>query len=103
MASGGKQRDNAQAKERARLYQARQTFHAEQSRRRTRDNLIAGIGGGLLILAVIGGQTAYFLAGPGAPVPSPSTSLTPSPTTTPTPAATETPIETPSPTPTATQ
>jgi hypothetical protein len=101
LASGGKQRDSAQAKERARVYQARQTFHAEQSRRRTRDNLIAGIGGGVLILAVIGGQTAYFLAGPGAPAPSPSTSLSPAPTTAPVP--TETPIESPSPTPTATE
>jgi hypothetical protein len=101
VASGGKQRDSAQARQRARVYQARQTFHAEQSRRRTRDNLIAGIGGGVLILAVIGAQTAYFLAGPGAPVPSPSTSLSPTPATTPAPS--QTPAQTPSPSPTATQ
>ncbi|MET0861173.1 MAG: dioxygenase [Microbacterium sp.] len=99
MASGGKQRDTAQARERARVYQARQAFHDGVARRRTRDNLIAGIGGGLLILAVIGGQTAYFLAGPGAPAPSPTSSVSPAPTSTPLP--TETPA--PSPTPTATQ
>lgn len=101
MASGGKQRDTAQARERARLYQARKAFHEGQSRRRTRDNLIAGVGGGLLILAVIGGQTAYFLAGPGAPVPSPSTSTSPEPTSVPTetPAPSEAPVELPTPTP----
>ena len=107
MASGGKQRETAQSRERARLHQARRAFHQSQARRRTRDNLIAGIGGGVLILAVIGGQTAYFLAGPGAPAPSPSTSTTPTPRTTPapstTPAPTQTPLETPpAPSPSAT-
>lgn len=100
MATGGKQRDTRAERERARVYQARLAFHAGQARRRTRDNLIAGIGGGLLILAVVGGQAAYFMAGPGAPVPTPSS--TPSGTTSPEPSASPADSAEPSATPTAT-
>ena len=95
MATGGKQRDTREARERARVYQARQAFHAGQAGRRTRDNLIAGIGGGVLILAIIAGQAAYFMAGPGAPVPTPTT--TPSPTATTTPDASASPTTSPEP------
>jgi len=104
VATGGKQRDTRSERERARVYQARQAFHAGQSRRRTRDNLIAGIGGGLLILAIVAGQAAYFMAGPGAPAPAPSSTSTPS--STPSPAGTTslepTPAESVAPTPTPT-
>ncbi|MEZ3160250.1 dioxygenase [Microbacterium sp. BWT-B31] len=78
----GKQRDARAARERARLYQARQQFHDGRAKRRTRDNLIAAIGGGALILAVVGGQVAYFTLGPGAPEPAPSATPTPTPTST---------------------
>lgn len=99
MANGGKDRSSRESRERARLYQARQEFHSGVKRRRTRDNLIAGIAGGLLILGVVAAQTAYFVAGPGAPVPAPTqTGTTPSPTPSSTPAPTSS--ETPSPTPT---
>ena len=98
MSTGGKDRGTREARERTRLYKARQDFHASQGRRRTRDNLIAGIAGGLLILGVVAAQTAYFVAGPGAPEPTPTS--TPSPTTTPEP--TDSPEPTPSPTPTPT-
>jgi len=100
VATGGKNRDARAARERSRLYEARRQFHDGQARRRTRDNLIAGIVGGVLVLGLIGAQTAYFMAGPGAPAPSPSstptpTSTTPAPTpsqaTTPEPSATPTP------------
>ena len=102
MANGGKNRDARAARERARLYEARRQFHDGQARRRTRDNLIAGIVGGLLVLGLIGAQTAYFVAGPGAPAPSPTS--TPSPTATtpepaPTPTTTPEPSATPTPTP----
>lgn len=100
MATGGKQRDTRAERERVRVYQARLAFHAGQAQRRTRDNLIAGAGGGLLILAIVAGQAAYFMAGPGAPVPTPSS--TPSGTTTPEPSATPTDSAEPSPTPSAT-
>ena len=98
MTTGGKDRGSREARERARLYQARQDFHTGQSRRRTRDNLVAGIAGGLLIVGIVAAQTAYFVAGPGAPEPSPTS--TPSPEMTPTPS--DSPAPTPSATPTAT-
>lgn len=99
MATGGKNRDARAARDRTRLYEARRQFHEGQARRRTRDNLIAGIVGGVLVLGLIGAQTVYFVAGPGAPEPAPSstptpTATTPAPTpspTTPEPSATPTP------------
>jgi len=84
VANGGKEREAREARERARLYQARQEFHNGRARRRTRDNLIAGIAGGLLIVGVLAAQTAYFVSGPGAPEPmpdvTPTSSVTPAPT-----------------------
>lgn len=97
----GKEREARAARERARLYQARQEFHEGRARRRRRDNLIAGIAGGILILAVIGGQVAYFTLGPGAPEPAPSPTPTQTPTeapSTPTPTPTDSVEPTPEPT-----
>jgi hypothetical protein len=96
VATGGKDRDARAARERTRVYQARHEFHEGQVRRRTRDNLIAGIVGGVLILGVVGGQIAFYTVGPGKPAPSPSSS--PSPSATPsTPTPTETSTSTPAP------
>ena len=101
MATGGKDRDARAARERTRLYEARRQFHDGQARRRTRDNLIAGVVGGVLVLGLIGAQTLYFVAGPGAPEPSPSSTPTPTATTPgPTPSATTTPEPSATPTPT---
>jgi hypothetical protein len=101
LAAGGKDREAREARERARLYQARQQFNAGQSRRRTRDNLIVGIAGGVLILGLFGAQAAYVTVGPGAPAPTPSTtpvpSMDPSPSATPTPTPSATPTPTPTP------
>lgn len=101
MANGGKDRSTRESRERARLYQARREFHAGQARRRTRDNLIAGIAGGALILGVLAAQTAYFVAGPGAPepVPTPTPTSTVAPTPSDSPAPEPTPSATPTPTP----
>jgi hypothetical protein len=102
VATGGKDRDARAARERTRLYEARRQFHDSQAHRRTRDNLIAGIVGGVLVLGLIGAQTLYFVAGPGAPEPSPSSTPTPTATPQPTPSATTTtpdPSATPTPTP----
>jgi hypothetical protein len=88
VATGGKNRDARAARDRTRLYEARRQFHEGQARRRTRDNLIAGIVGGVLVVGLIGAQTAYFVAGPGVPEPAPSSTPTPTATT---PAATPTP------------
>lgn len=90
MAAESRQRTPRDARERARVYQARQAFHRGQIRRRSRDNVIAGIAGGILILAVVAGQVAYYTAGPG--MPQPSDSPTPAPTAPPL------PIPTPAPT-----
>ncbi|NLP85408.1 dioxygenase [Microbacterium sp. CFH 90308] len=80
MAVGGKDRDARAARERARLYEARRDLHDRQVRRRTRDNLIAGIAGGLLVVGLAAVQTAYFVAGPGVPEPAPTSTPTPTPT-----------------------
>lgn len=98
MATGAGKKQSREATERARVYQARQEFHQGLLARRRRDNLIAGVAGGALILAVVGGQIAYYTLGAGAPEPTPSpTATTPA---TPTPDAT--PAETPEPTDSAT-
>ncbi|MFS0714738.1 dioxygenase [Microbacterium sp. 2P01SA-2] len=89
MAGRGKNRDDRAAQERARLYAARREYHDGLTRRRSRDNLVAAIAGGVLIVAALGAQIAYFTAGPGAPspaeTPAPSPSATSTPTPTPTP------------------
>lgn len=100
MAAGGKDRESREARERARLYQARQQFHAGLTRRRTRDNLVAGIVGGLLIVGLLGAQAAYFSFGPGAPAPSPTSTPTPGMTPEPTGSVTPAPSTEATPTPT---
>lgn len=101
MATGGN-RGSREVRERTRVYQARQAFRQGQARRRTRDNWIAAIAGGLLILGVVAAQTAYFVAGPGAPEPSPSATPIPTTTSTPTPSGSPGPTGTSVPTPTPT-
>ncbi|MFG6401408.1 dioxygenase [Microbacterium sp. P04] len=83
MATGGKDRAAREARERARVYRARQEFRASQVRRRTRDNVIAAIVGGVIVLGAIGAQVAYFTVGPGTPAPA-ETSVPASPTPAPT-------------------
>lgn len=96
MATGGKDRQSREQRERARVYQARQEMHQRQGRRRGRDNVLALIIGLAVIAGAIGVQTLYFVSGPGAPVPAPSSTGTPTPGST-TPVA---PEPTPSGTPT---
>lgn len=94
MATGAGKNESRVAKERARVYQARREFHAGLIARRRRDNLIAGIAGGALILAVVGGQVAYYTLGPGtppAPAPSPTASPIPTESVAPQPSDSETP------------
>lgn len=99
VAAVGKDRAARDARERARLYEARREFHGSQGRRRSRDNLVAGIAGGVLILIVLGGQLAYYTLGPGTPEPAPSPSATTTPAVvTPTPTSSAPAAVTPSPT-----
>lgn len=90
-----RQRSAREEKERTRVYQARLALHRGQLRRRNRDNLIAGVAGGVLILAVVGGQIAFFTVGPGVPAPSPAPSEPSTPTAP--------PLPIPAPVPTTTQ
>lgn len=87
---------NAQARtsaERARLHAARTQWHDGQIRRRVRDNTIAAVVGGLVVVAAIGSQVVH--AQVTAPEPSPSPSVAPStgPTETPAPTPSEAPAE----------
>lgn len=82
MSSGSAKKASRESRERARVFQARHAYQDGLVRRRKRDNVIALVGGGVLLLAIIGGQVAYFTAGPGAPDPVPTQTSTPSPTPT---------------------
>jgi len=79
VATGGKDRQSREQRERTRAYQARQELHRREGRRRTRDNVLALVVGVVVIGAAIGLQTVYFVAGPGAPAPEPTVVDTPSP------------------------
>lgn len=82
MAAGSSKKATQHARERARLYEARQQLHRHRIERRRRDNLVAGIVGGLLLVGILGGQAAYFTLGPGAPSPEPTSTVTPVPSPT---------------------
>jgi hypothetical protein len=98
VAAGGRQRSTRDERERARVYQARQAFHRGRFRRRTRDNVLAGTIGGILILGIVGGQIAFYTAGPGGaePSPSPTESVAPTAPPLPVPTVPETPAPAPS-------
>jgi peptidyl-prolyl cis-trans isomerase B (cyclophilin B) len=76
-------REARQARERLRAYQARQSVHERGRKRRTRDNIIAGIGVVIVLALAVGAQLYYFGSGPGKPVAKPSASASSTPTATP--------------------
>ena len=67
MANGAGKKQSRDERERARAYRARQEFHESLTARRRRDNLVAGVAGGVLLVAIIAAQVAYFTVGPGTP------------------------------------
>jgi peptidyl-prolyl cis-trans isomerase B (cyclophilin B) len=73
-------REAREARDRLRRYNARQTVHTHQSRRRVRDNVLALVG--LVVVATLATftQIYYFSAGPGKPVAKASATPTPTPT-----------------------
>lgn len=81
------EREAREARDRLRRYNARQTVHARQIRRRRRDNLFAVAG--IIVVAAIATvtQVAYFSTGPGRTVAKPSPSATATPSASSTPAA----------------
>jgi len=76
----GKDRAGRAARERARLHRARIAYQEGLQRRRTRDNVTAGIVAGVLIAGAIGSQVLYYTVGPAAPEPAPTQSTSPAPT-----------------------
>lgn len=72
-------------RERVRLYQARAQWQVDQKRRRVRDNIVAGVAGGLLVIGAFASQAVH--AAVTAPEPTPTVTPTPEPD----PAQTETP------------
>jgi peptidyl-prolyl cis-trans isomerase B (cyclophilin B) len=68
------EREAREARERLRRYNARQAVHAQQLKRRKRDNLFAI--GGVVVIAALAAVTQifYFNGGPGTPTPAPSIS-----------------------------
>ncbi|KTR03798.1 peptidylprolyl isomerase [Curtobacterium luteum] len=83
MAPKNQARDNREARERLRLYQARQGLHERQRRRRVRDNVVGGIV--LVVVAALatGSQLAFAGAqGSGKPTASASATATPTPSAT---------------------
>ncbi|WP_185022769.1 peptidylprolyl isomerase [Curtobacterium sp. PhB115] len=79
MAPKNQARDNREARERLRLYQARQGLHARQRRRRVRDNLI-GAGVLVLVAALATGSQLAFAGSHGTTKADASASATATPT-----------------------
>ncbi|MCU1437666.1 MAG: peptidylprolyl isomerase [Naasia sp.] len=75
-------REEREARQRLRTYEAKRTLHSEQVRRRRRDNAVATIGALVVIALAVGAQLLYFTAGPGTPVASPTATPTPTPSPT---------------------
>ncbi|MEN0102759.1 MAG: peptidylprolyl isomerase [Curtobacterium sp.] len=91
MAPKNQARDNREARERLRLYEARQGLHDRQRRRRVRDNVI-GISALVAVAALAtGSQLAFAGSRPDA---KPSASASASASSTPTPSASATPANT---------
>ena len=85
MAANNRQdREAREARARLRAYQARQGVHEHRAKRRTRDNIVAGIVVVAVAVVAVGAQLAYFNGGPGTPEPSASSTATPTPTPSPT-------------------
>ena len=72
--SKSQDREAREARERLKRYNARQTVHATQLKRRKRDNWLAVAGVVLVAALAATVQVVYFTTGPGMPTPAPSAS-----------------------------
>jgi peptidyl-prolyl cis-trans isomerase B (cyclophilin B) len=72
--SKSQDREAREARERLKRYNARQTVHATQLKRRKRDNWLAVAGVVLVAALAATVQVVYFTTGPGMPIPEPSAS-----------------------------
>jgi peptidyl-prolyl cis-trans isomerase B (cyclophilin B) len=75
--SKNQEREAREARDRLKLYDARQGVHEHRVKRRRRDNIIAILGALVVIALATGTQIFYFSGGPGTPAASPSASATP--------------------------
>jgi len=75
--SKNQEREAREARDRLKLYNARQGVYEHQVKRRRRDNIIAIVGALVIIALATGTQIFYFSGGPGTPEPTPSASATP--------------------------
>lgn len=64
--------DDRMARQRLQDYNAKQTVHAEQVKRRRRDNTLAAVAAVAVLALVTVAQILYFTAGPGTPAAAPS-------------------------------
>lgn len=74
-ARGSKSAQERTQAERARLHSARSAWHQALIRRRVRDNVIASIGGTVIVIAAIASQVAH--AQVVAPEPTPTSTIEP--------------------------
>lgn len=65
-------REEREARQRLRTYEAKRTLHGERIRRRRRDNVIAALAAIVVIGLAATAQVLYFTAGPGTPAPTPT-------------------------------
>lgn len=86
MAPSNKQdREARESRGRVRAYQARQAVHAQQGKRRVRDNILAAGVLVVVLVVLVGAQIFYFTGGPGTPdstaaatdSPTPDAAMTP--------------------------
>lgn len=71
------EREQREARDRLRRYQARQAVHDTKLRRRWRDNLFSVIGVVAIVTIATISQVVYFTSGPGTPEPTPNASDAP--------------------------
>ena len=85
MAPNNKQdREAREVRSRVRSYQARRAVNEHQQKRRIRDNVLASVGLGVVLILAVGAQLFYLNGGPGTPVPTSTEAATGTPTPTPT-------------------
>jgi peptidyl-prolyl cis-trans isomerase B (cyclophilin B) len=80
-------KQDREARARVRAYQARRAVHEQQKRRRSRDNVLAGVGLLVVVTLAVIAQLVFFNGGPGTPAPEAGASPTSAPTATPSAAA----------------
>lgn len=92
-ARGSKSAQARTSAERARLHAARTKWHERQIRRRVRDNTVAVIVCGLIVIAAIGSQVLHAQATAPQPTPSPAVEPATVVPETPEPIPSTTPVE----------